>query len=67
MGPTLPPKINDNLALLEYEGASFVFKYANKVQPNSLMNSENALAKITLSLEPKIVEERFKRGKLSFG
>ena len=53
MGPTLPPKLKDNLALLEYEGATFVFKYANKVEPHTLINSDNTLAKIQLTTDPK--------------
>jgi hypothetical protein len=64
MGPTLPPKIMDNLVLVEYEGASFVFKYATKVEPSMLMTTENTLAKITMNADSKLTYDRFKRGKL---
>lgn len=53
MGPTIPPQFIDNLVLLQYEGTSFVFKYPNVVEPHLLMNTDNNLAKITLSSDVK--------------
>ena len=65
MGPTLPPRIMANLAILDYEGASFVFKFTQNIDASSLMTTENTLAKITISCDHNSIIDRFKRGKLS--
>ena len=65
MGPTNPPKIMSNLATLDYEGASFMFKYSLNIDAHSLMTTENTLAKIAISCDHKSIIDRFKRGKLS--
>lgn len=60
MGPTLPPKIKGNLALLQYEGVSFVFKFAIQLEnedglmqhhylEQTLLTVENNLSKIMIT------------------
>jgi len=65
MGPTLPPRIMANLAILDYEGATFVFKFSQNIDEHSLMTTENTLAKITIRCDPNSIIDRFKRGKFS--
>ena len=66
MGPTLPPRIMDNLAILDYDGASFVFKFTQNIDAHSLMTTENTLAKITITCDRNSIIDRFKRGRLSY-
>jgi hypothetical protein len=63
LGPTLPPRIKGNIAVTSYEGVDLVFNYnasaaqgvdfLSKAKPaqldSLLINSDNQLAKITIS------------------
>jgi hypothetical protein len=55
LGPTFPPLVKGNLAVLKYEGASFVFEYAENIElvegsqrDLMLIAIDNRLAKVVL-------------------
>ena len=76
MGPTFPPKVSDNLSILQYEGVTFIFKYSPKEKQledgsrsadvYNLVTDDNNLSKIVIEADQNIHFIPDKRGKTLF-